>query len=139
MRAVEMLVVEDNAGDTTLIREALHCCSVPVRLHIARDGEEALLILMGTHLQLDLILLDLNIPKIPGTVLLQVLQIEEEPLQKVPVVVFTSSADPSERERCLSLGARDLISKPTDLQDFEEAVCKIVEKWATPEENLVRC
>lgn len=82
--------------------------------------------------KVDLIILDLNIPKVPGTVLLRLWH-----EQKIPVVVFTSSQDLSERERCLSLGARDFISKPLDLQDYSEAVCQIIDKWATPEEELI--
>lgn len=70
MRAVELLVIEDNSGDVALIRDSLYYCSVPVRVHVARDGEQALLMLSDPHPQLDLVILDLNIPKVPGTVLL---------------------------------------------------------------------
>lgn len=121
-------MIEDNAGDATLIRQAVYYCSLPVRVHIARDGEQALVMLTDPHPQLDLIILDLNIPKISGTALLGRWKTET-----TPVVVFTSSTNPAEQERCLALGARDFVSKPMDLQDFGEAVCKIVEKWAMPE------
>lgn len=127
MRLIELLVIEDNAGDATLIRQAVYYCSLPVRVHIARDGEQALVMLSDPHPSLDLILLDLNIPKISGTVLL-----ERWKTETIPVVVFTSSTNPAEQQQCLALGARDFVSKPMDLQEFGEAVCRIVEKWAMP-------
>ncbi len=132
MRAVEVLLIEDNAGDTTLIRQAVRECLVPVILHIARDGEQALLMLTNPHVRLDLIILDLNIPKMNGTALLERWQIGA-----TPVVVFSSSANLVEKERCRALGAREFVSKPTDLEAFGNAVCGIVDRWAMPKETLI--
>ena len=132
MRPIEVLLVEDNTGDAMLIRHALYECPVPMRLHIARDGEQALLMLTNPHVQLDLIILDLNIPKITGIALLQRWQVGP-----TPVVVFSSSANPTEKERSLALGAREFVSKPMDLDEFNETVCRIVEKWAMPEGTVV--
>jgi CheY-like chemotaxis protein len=115
-----------------LIWQALYGCPVPFHLHIARDGAQALLMLTNPHVKLDLIILDLNIPKITGTALLQRWQVGP-----TPVVVFSSTANPSEKERCLALGAREFVSKPTDLQEFSETVCRIMEKWAMPEGTVV--
>jgi CheY-like chemotaxis protein len=130
MQAVDVLLVEDNVGDAMLIRHALYGCPVPVHLHIAVDGEQALLMLTNPPVQPDLIILDLNIPKITGTALLQRWRVGT-----TPVVVFSSSANPTEKVRSLALGAREFVSKPTDLDEFTHAVCGIVEKWgmqATP-------
>lgn len=132
MQAVEVLLVEDNAGDTMLIRQALYEYPAPVNLHIARDGEQALLMLTNPAFDLDLIILDLNIPKITGTALL-----ERWRIGATPVVVFSSSANPTEKDRSLALGAREFVSKPTDLQQFSDVVCGIVEKWAMPEGTVV--
>jgi len=110
-----------------LIRRALCECSVPVNLHIARDGEQALLMLTKPHVPLDLIILDLNIPKITGTALLQRWQ-----FAAIPAVVFSSTANPTEKERSLALGAREFVSKPMGLEEFNETICRIVEKWAMP-------
>jgi CheY-like chemotaxis protein len=130
MQAFEILLVEDSAGDAMLIRQALR--HVPVHLHIARDGAQALLMLTNPHVQLDLIILDLNIPRITGTALLERWQVGP-----TPVVVFTSSANPAERGRCLALGACEFVSKPTDLEEFSEAVRKIVDTWAMPKETCI--
>lgn len=115
-----------------LIRHASYECPVPIRLHIARDGEQALLMLTNPHVQLDLIILDLNIPKITGIALLRRWQVG-----LTPVVVFSSPVNPSEKEQCLALGAREFVSKPTDLDEFSETVCRIVERWAMPEGSVV--
>jgi CheY-like chemotaxis protein len=125
--AVEVLLVEDDAGDAMLIQQALCDCPVPVHLHIARDGEQALLMLTNPHVKLDLIILDLNIPKISGTALL-----ERWRVGTTPVVVFSSTANPIEKERTLALGAREFVSKPMDLDEYSAAVYGIVDKWAMP-------
>jgi CheY-like chemotaxis protein len=66
MNHSEALLVEDNAGDALLVGQALAECPIPVHLHIARDGEQALQILGDPEFKPDLIILDLNIPKISG-------------------------------------------------------------------------
>jgi CheY-like chemotaxis protein len=128
MQTVDVLLVEDNTGDAMLIRQALYGCPVPVHLHIAIDGEQALLMLTNPPVQPDLIILDLNIPKITGTALLQRWRVGT-----TPVVVFSSSANPTEKVRSLALGAREFVSKPMDLDEFTHAVCRIVHDWAMPE------
>ena len=88
--------------------------------------------LTNPHVHLDLIILDLNIPKITGISLLERWQVGT-----TPVVVFSSSANATEKERCLALGVREFVSKPTDLDEFSETVCRIVERWTMPEGTLI--
>jgi CheY-like chemotaxis protein len=76
----------------------------------------------------NLIILDLNIPKVSGLGLL-----ERGDMTGIPVVVFTSSSNPTEKERCLALGVREVVLKPMDLGEFSETVCRIVRTWAIPE------
>jgi CheY-like chemotaxis protein len=127
MHAVEVLLIEDNAGDAVLIRQVLGQCSVPINLHIACDGAQALLILTNPYFKPDLIILDLNIPKITGLALLERWQVG-----KTPVVVFSSSMNEVEKRRVLTLGAREFIAKPTDLDEYRDVVYGIVEKWIVP-------
>jgi len=122
---MEILLVEDNAGDAVLIRQILAEAAVPVNLHIARDGEQAVMLLRDPHFQLALIILDLNIPRITGSALL-----EQWKSQQVPVVVFSSSMNDAERMHVLELGAREFIQKPTDIEAFTEVVCGIVERYS---------
>ena len=125
MEKMEILLVEDNAGDAVLIRQILADASVPVNLHIVRDGEQALTMLSDADFQPALIILDLNIPRISGSVLL-----ERWKAQKVPVVVFSSSLNDAEQARVMALGAREFVQKPTDMEAFSAAVCGIIERWA---------
>ncbi len=125
MKPVEVLLIEDNAGDTLLIGQILAECQLPVRLHVARDGEQALQMLSDINLKPALIVLDLNIPKISGNALLRQYKSRE-----VPFVVFSSSWDTEEIEEALSLGACQYVNKPTDIQAFTDAVCGMMLKWA---------
>jgi DNA-binding response OmpR family regulator len=122
---MEILLVEDNAGDAVLIRQILAEASIPVNLHIARDGEQAVTMLSDVDFRPALIILDLNIPRITGPALL-----ERWKLQNIPVVVFSSSISDAERKRVLELGAREFIQKPTDIDAFAAALRGIIERWA---------
>jgi len=127
MQRIEILLVEDNAGDAVLIRQILADESMLVNLHIVRDGEQALTMLSDAHFQPALIILDLNIPRISGPALL-----ERWRSQKIPVVVFSSSISEAERARVLELGAREFVQKPTDIDDFTEVVRGIVGRYSMP-------
>jgi DNA-binding response OmpR family regulator len=124
MEKMEILLVEDNAGDAVLIRQILADASVPVNLHIVRDGEQALTMLSDADFIPALIILDLNIPRISGAALL-----ERWKSQRIPVVVFSSSLNDAERTRVLELGAREFVQKPTDVESFSAAICGIIERW----------
>jgi len=130
MKPMEILLVEDNAGDAVLMRQVMGESKIPVKLHIARDGEQALNILSDGDFRPDLIILDLNLPRIPGSVVLERFKSEN-----IPIVVFSSSWNDAEIENALKLGAREFIQKPTDIQEFIDAVCGIIQKWSVPEEN----
>jgi DNA-binding response OmpR family regulator len=125
---MEILLVEDNAGDALLIRQLLAEASVPVNLHIARDGEQALAMLASENFLPKLIILDLNIPRISGHALL-----ENWRTNTIPIVVFSSSRIESERARVLALGAREFIEKPTDIGAFSHALLGMLQRWGPDE------
>jgi len=129
MKPIEVLLVEDNAGDTLLIQQTLAEGSISVKLHVARDGEQALQMLDNPEFTPGLIILDLNIPRIPGSAVL-----ERYHSTKIPIVIFSSSWNEAEISRALELGAREFAQKPTDLQAFGDVVCGMVERWAIREE-----
>ncbi len=133
MQRVEILLVEDNAGDAVLIRQILAEASVPVNLHIARDGEQAVTMLSDADFRPALIILDLNIPRITGPALL-----EQWKSLGTPVVVFSSSLNDAERAHVLELGAREFVQKPTDIGEFTSVVCGIVQRW-TGHDNENAC
>ncbi len=124
---VDVLLIEDNLGDAVLIRDAVNRVPLPVNLHVALDGQQAVLMLSNPNFQPHLIVLDLNIPKIPGRALLQ----RWKGNHRTPVVVLSSSSNPAERDFCLASGAREFVSKPVELEEFQNAVARIVERWAS--------
>ena len=125
MNPVQVLLVEDNAGDAVLIRQVLAGSQPSVKLTIARDGEQAVSILADPAFRPDLIILDLNIPKVSGQTLL-----ERHRPEDVPVVVFSTSRNEPDVQQALFLGAREYIQKPSDLAEFRETVHRMVDKWA---------
>ncbi len=126
----EVLLVEDNAGDAILVGQALTEGNLSVHLNIARDGEQALQILGEPGYKPDLIILDLNIPKISGFTVLATY-----PLKKTPVVVFTASHNKADADRAKSLGADEYVHKPLDLDAYKTTVTGMVRRWVPGEEN----
>jgi CheY-like chemotaxis protein len=122
-RVRHIFVIEDNAGDILLIRQILQQQQIPVRIHVARDGSQALFMLAEGRFQPDLILLDLNLPKISGYWFL------ERSKPQVPVVVFSSSSNPADIQGSVELGAKEFVQKPTELQEYAECVSRIVRDW----------
>src|SRR5215469_6252544 len=82
-KPIEVLLVEDNAADIFLTRQALAEETIPVSMHVAVDGEQALDMLAGHHFNPDLVILDLKVPKLDGLSLL------ERSHPNIPVVVFS--------------------------------------------------
>jgi Response regulators consisting of a CheY-like receiver domain and a winged-helix DNA-binding domain len=97
-----------------------------MEITVAEDGEKGLALLTQGKVDPDLIILDLNIPKISGLSLLQ----QYQPKEKPPVVVFSSTWGQSDIRKALELGAREVVHKPIDISSFREAVRGIVRKWA---------
>lgn len=132
---VEILLVEDDPGDVLMTREAFEENLVGNRLHVARDGEEALdfLYQRGEHARaprVDLILLDLNLPKYDGRQVLQ--QIRSDPeLTHMPVVVLTTSSSEEDILRSYRLHANAFVTKPVDAGRFIAAVRQIDEFFLT--------
>ena len=80
--------------------------------------------LADPNLKLDLVILDLNLPRITGLGVL-----ERYHPKDVPVVVFSASSRQTDKEFSIALGASEYIQKPTDLQTFTDVACQIVVNW----------
>jgi CheY-like chemotaxis protein len=129
------MLVEDNPGDVRLTREALREARIRNRLHVARDGVEALAFLrregaFGGAPRPDLILLDLNLPRKDGREVLAELKADPD-LKRIPVVVLTTSQDDDDILRSYNLHANSYIVKPVDLEHFIAVVRSIEEFWLT--------
>ena len=121
---IEVLLVEDNPGDVRLTREALRGTHIEHELHIASDGVEALQFLgregrFGEAARPDLILLDLNLPRLGGRDVLQTIK-SDPALQTIPVVILTTSESPRDIAQSYQLRANCYVTKPVDLQTFTE-------------------
>jgi len=132
-KPMEVLLVEDSAGDVRLTREALKDAKVHVHLQVASDGIEAMAFLKreGQHVHAprpDLILLDLNLPKKDGRQVLE--EIKQSPsLKSIPVVILTTSASEADILRSYMLHANCYITKPVDLNGFLDVVKSIDNFW----------
>ena len=135
MKAIEILLVEDNPGDARLTREALSMSKVRNNLHRASDGEEAMAFLrhegaFGNVPTPDLILLDLNLPRRDGREVLE--DIKSDPqLKHIPVVILTSSQAEEDILRSYRLHANCFITKPVDLEQLTKVVQGIEQFWFT--------
>ena len=134
-RPAEILLVEDNAGDIRLTREALSDGRINNRLHIANDGVDALAFLrhegeFADAPRPDLILLDLNLPRLDGREVLA--EIKSDPkLKNIPVVVLTTSQAEQDLLKAYSLHANCYIKKPVEFENFMEVIHSIKEFWLT--------
>ena len=132
---IEILLVEDNPGDVRLTREALRDGKVKNNLSVAEDGVEALAFLRraGKYANAprpDLILLDLNLPRLSGREVLE--QIKQDPeLQSIPVVILTTSQAEQDIVKAYQLNANCYVTKPVDLDQFITVVRSIEDFWFT--------
>ncbi len=131
-----ILLVEDNSDDEELTLLALQKNNILNRMHVARDGAEALDFLLergeftgkNTTQDLAVILLDLKLPKVSGLEVLQ--QIRSDPRTKlIPVVILTSSKQEEDILRSYSLGANSYLRKPVDFERFLECVGQLGLYW----------
>ncbi len=134
-KPIDILLVEDNPGDVRLTREALKEGKVLNTLHIVGDGIEALEFLRheGKYAKAvhpDIILLDLNLPKMDGRELLA--RIKTDPaLLRIPVVILTTSKAEEDILKSYDLHANCYITKPVDLDQFITVVKSVEEFWFT--------
>lgn len=130
-RPIEILIVDDNPGDVRLTAEALKDSKVQNRLHTAQDGMEAIAFLRrkGEYADAplpDLILLDLNMPRMNGSQLLAKVK-EDSKLKHIPVAILTGSREIDDIIKANNLGADCYVTKPIDLEEFIMAVKSIVD------------
>jgi CheY-like chemotaxis protein len=130
---IEVLLVEDSAGDVRLTREALKDAKVHISLNVAPDGIEAMAFLerTGAHANAprpDLILLDLNLPKKDGREVLKEIK-ESAALKSIPVVILTTSSSSEDVLNSYRLHANCYITKPVDLDGFLTVVQSIDNFW----------
>ncbi len=126
-----ILLVEDNSDDEALTLRALRQSDVPNVIRVARDGAEAMELLLGQGASPrlpDLVLLDLKLPKMSGLEVLQKIR-ENATTSRLPVVVLTSSDEDKDIIESYNFGANSYIRKPVDFDEFIDAVRQLGLYW----------
>jgi two-component system, chemotaxis family, response regulator Rcp1 len=134
-RAIEVLLVEDSPGDVRLTREAFRDADTYIHLHLASNGVEAMEFLKneGNHVHAprpDLILLDLNLPRMDGREVLARIK-QDHSLKTIPTVILTTSASEADISKSYQLQANCYLIKPVQLDAFESLVKSINDFWLT--------
>jgi CheY-like chemotaxis protein len=134
-REVQVLLVEDDPGDVLMTREAFEDYKVHNQLHVVNDGEQAMAFLrqQGEYADLprpDLVLLDLNLPRMDGRQVLDAIKSDPE-LSSIPVVVLTTSESEDDVLRSYSLHANAYVTKPVDFDRFISVVRQIDDFFVT--------
>ncbi|MFG1928901.1 response regulator [Cryptosporangium sp. NPDC048952] len=126
-RPFDVLIVDDDAGDVLLIDEALSDRQIHHRLHTAADGVRALEFLRDpAQPRPDLILLDLNMPRMSGREVLAQVKADPE-LRRIPIVVLSTSVIEDDVSASYGLRANAYVTKPVDFDEFVAAVQRIDE------------
>ena len=130
---LRILYVEDNEGDVTLFRVALSDSGTPHTIVVKTDGEQAVNYIAeveaNRQLPPDLILLDLNLPRVHGFEVLQVVR-QSRQLSSAPVVVLSSSQQPRDVKRAYELKANAYVMKPSNLNQFFALAKGIAVFWS---------
>jgi len=132
---IEVLLVEDNPGDVRLTQEAFLDANKTINLHVAADGVEAMAFLRrtGVHANAprpDLILLDLNLPRMDGREVLAHIK-SDASLKLIPTVILTTSNAEADIVKSYQLQANCYLTKPVQLEAFETLVKSINDFWLT--------
>jgi CheY-like chemotaxis protein len=129
-KGVEILLVEDNAHDAELTLRALKQRNLANRVHVCRDGAEAMAFFadVSEGATPKVVLLDLKLPKVDGLEVLQQLKSSAR-TKAIPVVVLTSSREEPDIEKAYALGANSYIVKPVDFEAFARAVSDVGLYW----------
>jgi two-component system, chemotaxis family, response regulator Rcp1 len=134
-RPVEILLAEDNDNDVELTRQGFKRTKLLLNLHRVKNGEECLAFLrkQGEYVNAprpDLVLLDLNMPRVDGRQVLAEM-VTDENLRSLPVVILTTSEESAEILKLYKLRCSSYIVKPVDFDQFLRAVRSITEYWFT--------
>ena len=131
--AIDVLLVEDNPGDVYLTREAFELGSIAKTLTVVEDGEAALdyLFRRGAYANArvpDLVLLDLNLPKVDGRDVLATIKADPE-LRHIPVLILSTSNAEKDVAGAYEHHANCYLTKPSDLADYVDLIRQIEEYW----------
>lgn len=128
MEVIRILLVEDNPADVRLTQKSMEKSKIANVMDVVMDGEAALEHLEGDRPRPDLILLDLNLPKLSGLEVLA--HIKKTPrLCRIPVVMLTTSSDETDVLAAYEFQANSYVTKPPDLRSLKEVLTTLQDYW----------
>jgi CheY-like chemotaxis protein len=132
---LRILLVEDNPADAQMLQTSLVRTGMPVEIIRIEDGEKAIEYLASDHrtaasLCCDIVLLDLNLPRVGGYEVLEYIRGRKE-LKGLPVIIMSGSRDIDEIDRCYQAGANSYICKPTNLDEILSTAASLVTYWSS--------
>jgi len=135
MNPINILLVEDNEGDILLTKEALAEGDISKDIQVVKDGWEALMYLekngdYTSAVTPDLILLDINLPKMNGHEVLKNIKANSN-IHHIPVVMLSTSSSSNDINQCYKNQANCYITKPVDANDFSKVISSIEKFWLT--------
>jgi len=131
-KLLNILFVEDDAIEVMMFVRVLQKIGINHRLMEASNGEEALAILKAKEFIPDIILLDLNMPKLNGIEFLKIVKFDEES-KHIPVIIFTTSNNHKDIATCYKIGISGYIIKPLKYEDYLVLVKKTLDYWSSNE------
>jgi CheY-like chemotaxis protein len=130
INVLNILFVEDDKIEVMKFNRVLKTLDANHRLIESANGEDALTILKGNEIIPDIILLDLNMPKLNGIGFLKILK-NDEYLKKIPTIIFTTSNNDKDIVECYKVGIAGYILKPLKYEDYQIIVGKVLDYWST--------
>jgi CheY-like chemotaxis protein len=135
MEVFHILLIEDNKGDVLLTEVALQSTGMPFLLSVLYDGKEAFDYLdkietIAPENMPDIILLDINLPKINGLELLKFIK-QNDKLKKIPVIILTTSSSQNDVDIAYANHASLFITKPSEMDEFLNAITAILKLWSS--------
>jgi two-component system response regulator len=134
--ALKILIIEDNSSDEALLKEAIKDSNINCLLHTEHDAKGAKDFLYQykkfpkqLFTSPDIILLDLNLPKIKGNTLLKDLK-KDQKFKKTPVIILTNSVNKDEMQECYNNGANAFLTKSFDINEFFQDIKKLLQYWS---------
>lgn len=134
MQVRKIILADDDADDRTIVQDAMELLDAPDIMMFAENGEKLLDLLQKNFTELSfpsLVVLDLNMPKMNGTQTLSRLKNHEQ-FKHIPVIIYSTSINPVEKEKCLLLGAHSFITKPLSYKQSIETAQTFL-KFCPPE------
>lgn len=131
-KSLNILLIEDDAIEVMKFNRVLKTLNLNHKIIEANNGEEALTILKVKEIIPDIIILDLNMPKINGIEFLEILK-KDDYLKYIPAIILTTSNNHKDVLECYKIGIAGYVLKPLKYEDYVERVRKMLEYWSTNE------